>query len=163
LREIGLLLGLRGLRGSEGSCLVELLAREQMREAGAASRTAAVASSDGAGIPVVGQNIIERDTFAGFVKVSEVGLGVRVTLFGGESLPVGRFGVIHREADAFEVEDSKIVLGGGDAQIGSDAKPLGGQSIVTRSAYPGEVERSEVGLSHGVAVLCGGEIMNDTT
>jgi len=31
LREIRLLLGLRGLRGSEGSCLVELLAGEQMR------------------------------------------------------------------------------------------------------------------------------------
>ena len=58
------------MRRDEGGCFVELLAREQMRKAGAASGTATVASSDGSGVPNVCGNIVERDTLAGFVEVS---------------------------------------------------------------------------------------------
>lgn len=158
LREIGLLSGLRRLRRNNGGYLVDLLAREEMRETGAASGAATVAGCDGAGVPGVGCNIIEGDTFAGFVQVSQVGLGVGVALLGGETFPADSFGIIHWDAGALEIEDAKIVLGGGEAEIGSSAKPLGRQSIVTRSAYPGEVDRSQVGLPDGIAMLCRGEI-----
>jgi hypothetical protein len=59
LREIRLLSGLRRLHRNEGGYFVDLLAREEMREAGAASSTATVAGRDGAGVPGEGCNIIE--------------------------------------------------------------------------------------------------------
>jgi hypothetical protein len=65
-----------------------LLGRHDLRKGFETIGVGVVASSDGAGVPSVGGDIVERQAFATFVEIAEEGLGARVALIGSEAGPV---------------------------------------------------------------------------
>ena len=89
-----LLLRLGGNGREEGSGLVDLLARHQMRELVAAVGARGFTCGERAGIPGEGSDIIEWQAFPLLVEVSQVCFRDGQTVLRGKPHPSGSFGVI---------------------------------------------------------------------
>jgi hypothetical protein len=95
----------------EGVGFVELSAGHDLRKSFEVRGAGVVARGDGAGVPGVSRNIVERKALAGFIKITEQRLGARMALIGSEAGPVSGLSVVDRNANAFEVGVSEVVLG----------------------------------------------------
>src|SRR4030081_2533837 len=93
-RPRGMLLRLGGRGREEGSCLVDLLTRHQVRELVAAVGARGVTSSERAGIPSVRSYIIEWQASPLLVQVSQGCFRAGQAVLCGKSQPSGRFPIV---------------------------------------------------------------------
>lgn len=76
-----------------------------------------IAVGHGAGIPGIGSDVIERNTFAVFVEISEAGLRAGKILLSGEADESSGFVVIARNDNSIKIKIGEIALRFGKARI----------------------------------------------
>jgi hypothetical protein len=146
------------LRRDEGVGFVELPASHDLRKSFEVLGAGVVARGDGAGVPGVGGNVVERKALAGFIKIAEQRLGARMALIGGEASPVSGLSVVDRNANAFEIAVSEVVLGFSQALIRGSAVPFEGFTEVDVNGVAEIVEIAEIELSRRIPVERGSAI-----
>lgn len=150
--------GRRGERRQVGASLVELFAGHAAGEGFQAGGGGLLAGRERTGIPGIGTNVVDGETFTGLVEEAQAGCGGGEALVGGETFPVGGFFVVEGHTDTFGIEDSEIVLGERIAKLRGGAKPMSGLHVIASNTGTGIVHGSEVALGVGIVVLSGGEI-----
>jgi len=137
---------------------VELFAGHEFGEGFKAIYVGVVAGSEGAGVPGVGRDIVERQALAMFIKIGEEGFGARMALLGGEAGPVGGLFIVVRDSDALEITIGETVLGLCETLYRGSAEPICGLDVVDWSGVAKIVERAQVLLRHAIAML-GGQLI----
>jgi len=132
---------------------VELFAGHEFGEGFKAIYVGVVTGSEGAGVPGVGRDIVERQALAMFIEIGEEGFGARMALLGGEAGPVGGLFIVVRDADALEITISETVLARCEALYRGSSEPICGLDVVNRSGVATIVKRAEILLCHGVSML----------
>jgi len=136
----------------EGVGFVELPARHDLRKGFEVLGAGVVARGDGAGVPAVGRNVVEREALAVFIKIAEQRLGARMALVGGEAGPVSGLSVVDRNANAFEIGVGEVVLGFSEALIRRSAVPFESFNEVDVNGVAEIVEIAEIELPRRIAV-----------
>jgi len=97
--------GLRhiGLRGDERVGFIELSPSHDLGKVFETIGAGAIASSDGASVPSIGRNVVERHAFAVFIEIAEESEGASASLIGGATCPVDGRNVVDRHAMTFEI------------------------------------------------------------
>lgn len=142
----------------EGVGFVELPASHDLRNSFEMLGAGVVARGDGAGVPGVGRNVVERKALAGFIKIAEQRLGASMALIGGKAGPVSGQSVVDRNANAFEIGVGEVVLGLSQALIRSSAVPFESLNEVDVNGVAEIVEIAEIELSRRIAVQGGSAI-----
>lgn len=137
---------------------IELLGGHDAGKTFAAGLAGEVASSDRTRIPGVSRDVIEGDTQAFLVKVSEVRFGRGVALFSRKGDPMCALRAIEVNAKTVEVEQPEVVLSDRMTEEGSGAKPASRLRQITGDAEAVEIESADIVLSGGIAPLGSGEI-----
>jgi hypothetical protein len=146
------------LRRDEGVGFVELPASHDLRKRFEVLGAGVVARGDGAGVPGVGRNVVERKALAGFIKIAEQRLSARMALIGGEAGPVSGLSVVDRNANAFDIGVSEVVLSLSQTLVRSSAVPFESFNEVDVNGVAEIVEIAEIELSRRIAVQGGSAI-----
>lgn len=89
------------MRGDEGFGYLELFGGHDLGKGFEAVGGGDVAVGDRAGVPGIGRDIVERQTFAMFIEKGKESLGTRMALLSGQARPVGGLGIVGRDSDPF--------------------------------------------------------------
>jgi hypothetical protein len=138
--------------------LVELFRGHERGERFEVSGGGFVSIHNGAGIPRVGRDIIERQASAGFKEHGESGFGQGIALTCREVFPASGFLVAGLNTHSFGIKDSEIVLSDGVAKISGGMEPTSGFVEVAVNARAVEIHGGEVALGVGIVLLSGSEI-----